>query len=270
MTTSASTSPAVQKGIRTMPFDASASQGTISVPREAVMLIADAVNPELKAQIAELEAERSQQNDEIAKLKSECEELKQKALTEKTKNQSLQELLINIVNQSNAGDARKQNVCDMIEAYINGAGLIKSRRKHQRAMRSENNPNTPLTFELTLPPKEQNQALAKASSDAVEFKLISADTQQSDFWEIFSGRNTNAQIKWIAGPGALNYFIKQLKARNAIKKPAGPGIWQITASHFIDAKGHPFTCNLSAQHCPKNKEVVANINDVVNVMQYGY
>lgn len=57
MTTSASTSPAVHKGIRTMPFDASASQGTPVVLRGALVVLEEDTYNDLIAQQQDLIAE---------------------------------------------------------------------------------------------------------------------------------------------------------------------------------------------------------------------
>lgn len=115
-----------------------------------------------------------------------------------------------------------------------------------------------------------NQAICKAFNYAIEYKLISQDSKQDDFLAVFSGKATEARLKWTSTNGALKYFMSKLKKKGIVDIPKGFGIWQVTKSHFVDDKGKTITVNLANEHAPKNAELIANINDIVATLGIDY
>ena len=115
-----------------------------------------------------------------------------------------------------------------------------------------------------------NQAICKAFNYAIEYKLISQDSNQDDFLAVFSGKATKARIKWTSTNGALKYFMGSLKKKRIVDIPKGFGIWQVTKSHFVDDKGKTITVDLANEHAPQNDELKANINDIVATLGIDY
>ena len=69
---------------------------------------------------------------------------------------------------------------------------------------------------------------------------IASDTNPDDFFSIFTGKESNARIKWISKQAYLFYLIRQMVERQIVTIPQSATIWQITESHFLDKNSRPF------------------------------
>ena len=79
---------------------------------------------------------------------------------------------------------------------------------------------------------------------------IASDTNPDDFFSIFTGKESNARIKWIEKQSYLYYFIRRAVDKELIYIPNKRKIWQVTESHFIDGCSRPFH-EIRKQKVPK-------------------
>ena len=79
---------------------------------------------------------------------------------------------------------------------------------------------------------------------------IASDTNPDDFFSIFTGKESNARIKWIEKQSYLYYFIRRAVDKELIYIPNKRKIWQVTESHFMDGCSRPFY-EIRKQKVPK-------------------
>ncbi len=101
------------------------------------------------------------------------------------------------------------------------------------------------------------QALLKA-------QWIDNKTKSDDFYDVFSGKVSNAHIKWIAPQAYLYYLIRQIVQKELVILPEKTTIWQITENHFVDANSRPFH-DFNKQKTPgKFKNVIERLADILD------
>lgn len=220
------------------------------------------VNKENALLIKELE----EKERKIKQIEEERDNAKKEALIHKSNLECITSLMLKIVAQSNSSDKDKADVCHLIASYFNGEASIPSKQKTSRVFKY-----TEQTFRVRIDDDAvRNKTLSKACHDCKRYGLISQETNDKDFIDIFSGENTKAKIKWMEGPGSLAYFIKGLKKKSIIAIPKGHGVWNVTKSHFTDSYGKDIESDLASQQPPQINEMLLNLNDIISVLELGY
>ena len=93
---------------------------------------------------------------------------------------------------------------------------------------------------------------------------IASDTNPDDFFSIFTGKESNARIKWIGSNLQLAYLIRLMTERNYISIPKRVGKWTCVYNHFVDKNSHQLL-NLNRLHIPKkSKMVVEQMAELLN------
>jgi len=93
---------------------------------------------------------------------------------------------------------------------------------------------------------------------------IASDTNPDDFFSIFTGKESNARIKWIGSNLQLAYLIRLMTERNYISIPKRVGKWTCVYNHFVDKNSHQLP-RLNSLHIPKkSKLVVAQMAELLN------
>ena len=95
-------------------------------------------------------------------------------------------------------------------------------------------------------------------------KWIAFDTPPDDFFSLFTGKESNARIKWIGSNLQLAYLIRVMTERNYISIPKRVGKWTCVYNHFVD-KHNCQLRNLNALHIPlKSKKAVEQMAEILN------
>ena len=95
-------------------------------------------------------------------------------------------------------------------------------------------------------------------------KWIASDTNPDDFFSIFTGRESNARIKWIGSNLQLAYLIRLMTERNYISIPKRVGKWTCVYNHFVDKNSRQLP-RLNSLHIPtKSKLVVDQMAELLN------
>ena len=93
---------------------------------------------------------------------------------------------------------------------------------------------------------------------------IASDTNPDDFFSIFTGKESNARIKWIGSNLQLAYLIRIMTEQNYISTPKHVGKWTCVYNHFVD-KNNCQLRNLNALHIPiKSKIAVQQMAEILN------
>ena len=93
---------------------------------------------------------------------------------------------------------------------------------------------------------------------------IAYDTNPDDFFSIFTGKESNARIKWIGSNLQLAYLIRLMIERNYISIPKRVGKWTCVYNHFVDKNSRQLP-RLNSLHIPtKSKLVVDQMAELLN------
>ena len=93
---------------------------------------------------------------------------------------------------------------------------------------------------------------------------IASDTNPDDFFSLFTGKETNARIKWIGSNLQLAYLIRVMTEQNYISIPKRVGKWTCVYNHFVD-KNNCQLRNLNALHIPlRSKMAVKQMAEILN------
>ena len=95
-------------------------------------------------------------------------------------------------------------------------------------------------------------------------KWIASDTNPDDFFSIFTGKESNARIKWIGSNLQLAYLIRLMTERNYISIPKRVGKWTCVYNHFVDKNSRQLP-RLNSLHIPtKSKLAVEQMAELLN------
>lgn len=93
---------------------------------------------------------------------------------------------------------------------------------------------------------------------------IASDTNPDDFFSIFTGKESNARIKWIGSNLQLAYLIRLMTERNYISIPKRVGKWTCVYNHFVDKNSRQLP-RLNSLHIPtKSKLAVEHMAELLN------
>ena len=93
---------------------------------------------------------------------------------------------------------------------------------------------------------------------------IASDTNPDDFFSIFTGKESNARIKWIGSNLQLAYLIRIMTEQNYISTPKRIGKWTCVYNHFVDKNCRQLP-KLSRLHIPKkSKSAVEQMAELLN------
>ena len=93
---------------------------------------------------------------------------------------------------------------------------------------------------------------------------IAADTNPDEFFSLFTGKESNARIKWTGSNLQLAYLIRVMTERNYISIPKRVGKWTCVYNHFVD-KHNCQLRNLNALHIPlRSKMAVKQMAEILN------
>ena len=93
---------------------------------------------------------------------------------------------------------------------------------------------------------------------------IAADTNPDDFFSLFTGIESNAQIKWTGSNLQLAYLIRVMTERNYISIPKRVGKWTCVYNHFVDKNSRQLP-RLNSLHIPtKSKLAVEQMAELLN------
>ena len=93
---------------------------------------------------------------------------------------------------------------------------------------------------------------------------IASDTNPDDFFSIFTGKESNARIKWIGSNLQLAYLIRLMTEQNYISTPERIGKWTCVYNHFVDKNCRQLP-QLSRLHIPKkSKSAVEQMAELLN------
>ena len=93
---------------------------------------------------------------------------------------------------------------------------------------------------------------------------IASDTNPDDFFSIFTGKESNARIKWIGSNLQLAYLIRVMTEQNYISTPKRIGKWTCVYNHFVDKNCRQLP-KLSRLHIPKkSKSAVEQMSELLN------
>lgn len=106
------------------------------------------------------------------------------------------------------------------------------------------------TFVYKYKDTDERIRVIKFYQQLLKAQLIDASTMPEPFLEIFSGKASDAKVKWTGKKAYLYYIVKTMIDRQLIKCASGDDHWIITQSHFIDEKNHIFL-NLNKEKDPK-------------------
>jgi hypothetical protein len=95
-------------------------------------------------------------------------------------------------------------------------------------------------------------------------KWIASDTTPDDFFSIFTGKESNARIKWMGSNLQLAYLIRLMTERNYISIPKRVGKWTCVYNHFVDKNSRQLP-RLNSLHIPtKSKLAVEQMAELLN------
>ena len=93
---------------------------------------------------------------------------------------------------------------------------------------------------------------------------IAVDTQPDDFFSLFTGKESNARIKWTGSNLQLAYLIRVMTERNYISTPKRVGKWTCVYNHFVDKNSRQLP-RLNSLHIPtKSKLAVEQMAELLN------
>ena len=93
---------------------------------------------------------------------------------------------------------------------------------------------------------------------------IAADTNPDEFFSLFTGKESNARIKWTGSNLQLAYLIRVMTEQNYISTPKRVGKWTCVYNHFIDKNSRQLP-KLSRLHIPKrSKTAVEQMAELLN------
>ena len=93
---------------------------------------------------------------------------------------------------------------------------------------------------------------------------IASDTNPDDFFSIFTGKESNARIKWTGSNLKLAYLIRLMTERNYISIPKRVGKWTCVYNHFVNKNSCQLP-KLNRLHIPqKSKIVVEQMAELLN------
>ena len=108
------------------------------------------------------------------------------------------------------------------------------------------------------------QRITKLYQFLLRAQWIASDTNPDDFFSLFTGKETNARIKWIGSNLQLAYLIRVMTEQNYISTPKGIGKWTCVYNHFVDKNSHQLP-NLNRLHIPKkSKMAVEQLAELLN------
>ena len=108
------------------------------------------------------------------------------------------------------------------------------------------------------------QRITKLYQYLLRAQWIASDTNPDDFLSIFSGRPSNARIKWIGSNLQLAYLIRLMTERNYIFIPKRVGKWTCVYNHFVDKNSRQLP-RLNSLHIPtKSKLAVEKMAELLN------
>ena len=108
------------------------------------------------------------------------------------------------------------------------------------------------------------QRITKLYQFLLRAKWIASDTPLDDFFSLFTGKESNARIKWIGSNLQLAYLIRVMTERNYISIPKRVGKWTCVYNHFVD-KHNCQLRNLNALHIPlRSKMAVKQMAEILN------
>ena len=119
------------------------------------------------------------------------------------------------------------------------------------------------TFAYKYKDTDERIRVIKFYQQLLKAQLIDASTMPEPFLEIFSGKASDAKVKWLGKKAYLYYLVKTMIDRHLITCASGDDHWIITQSHFIDEKNHVFL-NLNKEKDPK-KAMLA-LNKLVDIL----
>ena len=95
-------------------------------------------------------------------------------------------------------------------------------------------------------------------------KWIAADTNPDEFFSLFTGKESNARIKWTGSNLQLAYLIRVMTERNYISIPKRIGKWTCVYNHFVDKNSRQLP-RLNSLHIPKrSKLAVEQMAELLN------
>ena len=108
------------------------------------------------------------------------------------------------------------------------------------------------------------QRITKLYQYLLRAQWIASNTNPDDFFSIFTGKESNARIKWIGSNLQLAYLIRVMTEQNYISIPKRVGKWTCVYNHFVD-KNNCQLRNLNALHIPlKSKKAVEQMAEILN------
>lgn len=108
------------------------------------------------------------------------------------------------------------------------------------------------------------QRITKLYQYLLRAQWIASDTNPDDFFSIFTGKESNARVKWTGSNLQLAYLIRIMTDRNYISTPKRVGKWTCVYNHFVD-KNNCQLRNLNALHIPlKSKMAVKQMAEILN------
>ena len=108
------------------------------------------------------------------------------------------------------------------------------------------------------------QRITKLYQYLLRAQWIASDTNPDDFFSLFTGKESNARIKWTGSNLQLAYLIRIMTEQNYISTPKRIGKWTCVYNHFVD-KNNCLLRNLNALHIPlKSKKAVEQMAEILN------
>ena len=87
-------------------------------------------------------------------------------------------------------------------------------------------------------------------------KWLSADSDQKDFLDIFSGDPSDSSVTWLRSKGALRELLQDLVDNGMVSVPRGYGILALASSHFKDKCGRWMTDLNKGKAGDKDKDYI--------------
>ena len=104
--------------------------------------------------------------------------------------------------------------------------------------------------------KDTNLRLQMLYGALLQIGWIAKGTDQRDFIDIFSGKDSSVRVKWMDDVNTLSELFRQLVIRKKyVHLPTGVSIWVMVNAHFWDHQGNKEFGNerLRMTHTPKDK-----------------
>lgn len=108
------------------------------------------------------------------------------------------------------------------------------------------------------------QRITKLYQFLLRAQWIAADTNPDEFFSLFTGKESNARIKWTGSNLQLAYLIRAMTERNYISIPKRVGKWTCVYNHFVDKNSRQLP-RLNSLHIPtKSKLAVEQMAELLN------